>query len=30
VLERKLDVTTTARNWSTMLKLAELASSTTT
>lgn len=25
-LERKLDVTTTARNWSTMLKLAELGS----
>ena len=25
VLERKLGVTTTARNWSTMLKLAELA-----
>ena len=30
VLERKLDVTTTARNWSTMLKLAELTSSTAT
>lgn len=28
LLERKLDVTTTARNWSTMLKLAELAQST--
>lgn len=28
VLERRLGVTTTARNWSTMLKLAELAPST--